>query len=207
MSLKLKLKMLSRKMKIIGNMDPNYKGIAMHSVMSEYILKGIFLYFCKYYKTELSIIFVDIHNEKVIWYNKPFYQKSGRAILCFDCKCMCIRRTEQNISILSDNKNSSSSICNMISNFSLFDDENIIYNSQFIDKNIQPTKDISVCVSLLNYILPDTEYATVKQSETMRLTLGEYIYGYLMQNNNPHDLEQEFTKYIDDFEKTVYVMC
>ena len=52
MSLKLKLKLLSRKMKIIGKMHADYKGLGMHSAMSDAIVKCVLLYYIKWLNTK-----------------------------------------------------------------------------------------------------------------------------------------------------------
>ena len=216
MPLKLKLKMLSKKMKIIGNLHPDYKGIGMHSCMSTCIIKGMMLYYLKYYKTELSIIYIDEQNDKITWYNKSLFLKNNRALICIDDKCMCVRMINNTILIqntflkLEHMESMNTKILQMLKDYNIFDidSDDIMYDNETSMQNNNIYKDNSVCMALLNYSFPDNEYSNIHKSEVLRLTLGEYIYSYLARENiRPINLESEFNDYIDKYERIVYVMC
>lgn len=214
MPLKLKLKMLSRKMKIIGNMHPDYKGIGMHSCMSNCIIKGMLYYYLKYYKTELSIIFIDQQNDKITWYNKALFLTNNRALICIGDKCMCVRMINNTILIqntflkLKHMESINIQILEMLKVYNIFDTDDIMYDDETPMQNTNVDKDNSVCMALLNYIYADNEYSNIHKSEVLRLTLGEYIYSYLTRENiKPMDLACEFDNHINKYEKIVYVMC
>ncbi len=216
MSLKLKLKMLSRKMKIIGNMHPDYKGIGMHSRMSNCIIKGMLYYYLKYYKTELSIIYIDQQNDKITWYNKSLFLTKNRALICVDDKCMCVRMINNSILLqntflkLKHMESMNAKILQMLRDYYIFDvdSDDIRYDDETPIQNTNIEKDNSVCMALLNYMYTDNEYSNIHKGEVLRLTLGEYIYSYLIrENSNPVKLATEFDNYIENYERIVYIMC
>jgi hypothetical protein len=216
MSLKLKLKMLSRKMKIIGNMHPDYKGIGMHSRMSNCIIKGMLYYYLKYYKTELSIIYIDHYNDKITWYNKSLFITNNRVLVCVDDKCMCVRMINNTILVqntflkLKHMESMNTKILQMLIDYNIFDidSDDIRYDDETPIQNTNNEKDNSVCMALLNYIYTDDEYSNIHKGEVLRLTLGEYIYSHLIRENiRPMDLATEFDNYIEKYERIVYVMC
>lgn len=213
MSLKLKLKMLSRKMKMLGNMHPDYKGLGMYSEMSPYILKGTLLYFIKFFLQEMSIIFIDTGKEKITWYNQPLYIYNKKAIVCIDDKyCVCLRDNVLiNTNVLkADIKEM---LLQYFKKFHILDDKVICGCSMSDDsnkcKNRRP-KDQSVLLALLNYQMPDVSAEDQsKCAEVLRHKLGEHIHNYLLlYNKTPADIADEFNTYLDEkYEKIVYIMC
>jgi hypothetical protein len=213
MTLRQKLSMLSKKMKIIGKMDPKYKGLAMYSIISPEIAKSTFLYFMKYFKEDLSIIYVNPKNAQITWYNQLRFLEQGRAIICLDDKYMCIRQSvnpdaaDRCIHALNtflyQRKDLSDSLLHMLTEYDIFADE-ILYDIV----TPQQTKNCSLFMTLLNYIYEDNVYASVTKAEKLRLLIGDYIYNDIYQNNRtPSDIAKDFDAYLESKEKIVYVMC
>jgi hypothetical protein len=216
MSLKQKLKMLSKKMCIIGKMHPSYKGLAMNSGMSPEIQKSTLVYFMKYMNTDLSLIYVDFATAKITWYNQLAFLEKGSAILCIKDRYICVK--------YSVNQESQDTTVNLLSTF-LYQDKDLcrhlldclaefdIFASPVIYDVLtpqQPTgeKDDSLLMSLVNYTQPMDVYASVTKAEKLRLLLGEHIYKDIYENcRTPTNIAQEFDTYLNRCEKIVYVMC
>lgn len=190
MNLKSSLKQLSNKMKELENMHPDYKGFAMYSELSQNILKCMLMEYIKHFEEELSIIFIDSENQKIIWYNKPLYLMHRKVLICMDYQlCICI---QNNVLFQTNND-----IITYIQNFNIFDDEPLCV------KNVNNP---NLLFSLLYY---RSETPNTHNSEKLRLTLGEAIYADMLHNKRtPADISAEFDRYIEDnYEKIIYVMC
>jgi len=210
MSLKLKLKMLSKKMKMLGNMHPDYKGLSMYSEVSPYIMKSTLLYFIKFFMQEISIIFIDSRKEKITWYNKTLYHKSKKAIVCVDDKyCICLR---ENVLINAGTcKTVLLDIYIYLEKFNILEDEIVCdQRSNVTLNNSRRPKDQSLFIALVNYQCDDVQTEDQsKSAEALRLKLGEHLHNYLLlYNKTPADVAAEFDTYLEDkYEKIVYVIC
>jgi hypothetical protein len=186
-------------MKILGNMHPDYKGLAMYSKMSPYMLKSTFLYFIKFFMQEISIIFIDTVKEKITWYNKSLYLGTRKAIICIDnMQCACLK---DNKIVHSLKREDISTITYYLNELHIIEDT-IVYDCH----KGKPSK--STFLALLHYQVSHPEDQN-KEAEELRLKLGEHIHNYLLlYDKTPADVAAEFDKYVEDkYDKTVYIVC
>lgn len=214
MSIRLKLKMLSRKMKLLGNMHPDYKGLGMYSEMSPNMLKSTFLYFIKFFLQELSIIFIDTKKEKITWYNKPLYLQNKKAIVCIDCQhSVCLL---DNVLLYSNvlKEDTRHLILDYLNRFNILDDYDTKITcderGHYTLHNSRRPKDQSVFIALLNYQLfgiPTEDQSNA--AEVLRHKLGEHIHNYLLlYNKTPADIASELDAYLNEkYEKLTYIIC
>lgn len=209
MSLKLKLKMLSKKMKMLGNMHPDYKGLGMYSDVSPYILKSTLLYFMKFFMQEISIIFIDTTKDKITWYNKPLYLTKRKAIICVDNKyCVCLRdNTLINTSMLKDDIKQL--LVDYLENFNILDDNISTELGSYVIRCKRRQKDQSLFIALVNYQWPEISNNQSNAAEALRLKLGEHIHNYLLlYNKTAADIASEFDTYVEKtYEKIVYILA
>jgi hypothetical protein len=213
MTLKQKLKALSKIMRIVGNNDPSHKGLAMHSMMSPEMQKSTLLYFRnKFFTAELSVIFLDLDNHKIVWHNQIQFLETGRAIIYVkDNYYMCVRRVDQqNVALLSTflHKDKELSLCilDFLEEFNIFYSD-ITYDVLTPQQSASPKKNNTLCMALLNYSYPGDKYATITQAEKLRLLVGDQIYNDIDQDKKTiSDISAEFEEYLNTLEKIVYVM-
>jgi hypothetical protein len=213
MTLKQKLKALSKIMRIVGNNDPSYKGLAMHSKMSPEMQKSTLLCFKNNIITlEFSIICFDLDNNKITWFNQLNYIQTGRALIYVkDNYYMCVRRVDdKNVTLLStffeQDKELSLRILDFLEEFNIFYSD-ITYDVLTPQQSPSTKKNNNLCMTLLNYSYPNDKYATITQGEKLRLLIGDYIYSEIDQNKTaPADIAAEFEEALNKLEKIVYVM-
>lgn len=209
MPLKQKLKALSKIMRIIGNNDPSYKGFAMHSMMSPELQKCTLHNFLS---QDMSIIFLDLDNNKITWYNQLHFIETGRAIMYIkDNYYMCVRRINgSNVVILNtflyQDKELSLRVLDFLEEFNIFYSD-ITYDVLTPQQSISPKKNNTLFMALLNYKYPVDKYATITQAEKLRLLVADHIYSLIDTNKlTPQDIATTFDEALTKYEKIVYVM-
>jgi len=183
-----KLRELSQNMRDLGKMHPSYKGFGMYSSVSPELQKAI-LYYCI---TDLSIIHIDICNDKIIWYNEPNFHKTNKVIIYYNNKYILCMKKDDTIQIFYHREIPLIEIMN-------------IFNDYAIEYVQNPYKN-NIYTLLMQYM--DMEVNTNKV-EKMRLIIGTDMYEYMKESNkNPIELAQEFDEYLYNiYEKIIYVIC
>lgn len=217
-TLKHKLQDLSRKMRDLGNMQDEYKGLAMYSTMSKEIQKCMLFYFMKNFDVKLSIIYVDTVVNKITWHNKPEFYISGIAICCIENKYVFVQQCDNNIFILNpfleSNPELSNKLLDIMYNMNIFDDTYIIqYDRSALQEHHQNGE--CLLISLLHVLaslsLANTSIHTltpsIKNAEVLRLILGTSIYNHLNDNNVPPTALASQFEDTENCEHTVYVLC
>lgn len=221
-TLKCKLQDLSRKMRDLGNMQDEYKGLAMYSTMAPEIQKCMLFYFMKNFDVKLSLIYVDVVVNKITWYNKAHFYLSGSAICCIENKYVFVQQCDNNIFILNPflegNPELSNKLLDIMCNMNIFDDADdnthiIQYDRSALQEHHQNGE--CLLISLLHVLaslsLVNTSIhaliPSIKNAEVLRLILGTSIYNHLYNNNiSPIALARQVED-TENIEHTVYVLC
>jgi hypothetical protein len=201
---------LSARMRALGNMQDEYKGLAMYSKMSRPIQKCFLMFFMQEYKMPLSIIFIDAKLQKITWYNKPEFYISGMAIICIAETHYVFIHKNKNITIfnpfLDHHKDISQDLLDILHNMDIFDES---YDINFERSALQQHHQKGQCllISLL-HLLHHRKKPSIKNAETLRLQLGTYVCEELESKIcTPTDLAARFDEYTSSCEKIVYVLC
>ncbi len=212
--LKSQLQDLSARMRALGNMQDEYKGLAMYSKMSQEIQKCFLLYFMKEYDVRLSIIFIDLSFQKITWYNKPEFYVSGTALVCIaDKHFVCIHK-HNDITILNPflhhYPDLSQDLLDILRSMDIFDDNyNIRYERSALQQHHQ--KGQCLLISLLHLLACKQKgklAPSLKNAEILRLSLGTYVCEELENKKcTPSNIALGFDEYISGCEKIVYVLC